>query len=365
MIGQGGTRVLLEVKNFSKRYKNNANYSAKNISFTISEGEVVGLVGSNGAGKSTIIKSIIGVLPFRDGTIKIGGFDINKRPERAKKLIGYVPDDHSVYEKLTGREYINYMGSLYGATKKQKKFAAEELAEHFGIKYALDTQIASYSHGMRQKICILGALVHRPKLWILDEPMVGLDHQTMMLLCRFIRDYADGKHAVLFSSHNLDVVRKVCDKVVFIKKGRLENIVDLREQRDFDLDGYYMEMNGTKDSGAEPVRERPAAPQASVPAAAAVPAAWPANTFGYPAGIRRDMPCGPFVPVRTPIVTGYPVMPPNAGYPMPLAAPCYPAAVPQPGTHAAPAPARTADTNGSVRKDAAKKEGRDGGRRDE
>ncbi len=237
---------MLEVIDFSKKYRNNKNYSAQHINFSVSEGEVVGLVGSNGAGKSTIIKSIIGVLPFSEGAIKIGGYDVIKQSEAAKKLIGYVPDDHSVYEKLTGREYINYIGSLYGATKSQKKYVTDDLAEQFELTYALDRQIAGYSHGMRQKICILGALVHNPKLWILDEPMVGLDHQTMDFLCNFIRGYADAEHAVLFSSHNLEVVRKTCDKVVFIKQGAVASIVDLTQKKDFDLNAYYAELNEVK-----------------------------------------------------------------------------------------------------------------------
>ncbi len=238
---------MLEVIDFSKKYRNNKNYSARHITFSVAAGEVVGLVGSNGAGKSTIIKSIIGVLPFSEGTVKVGGFDIIKQSEQAKRLIGYVPDDHSVYEKLTGREYINYIGSLYGATKAQKLHVTDELAKQFEIDRALDTQIAGYSHGMRQKICILGALTHEPKLWVLDEPMVGLDHQTMNLLCNFIRGYAYGDRSVLFSSHNLEVVKKTCDKVIFIKEGELKDIVDLTKDREFDLNKYYTELNGEKE----------------------------------------------------------------------------------------------------------------------
>ena len=240
---QKAVKNMLEVIDFSKKYRSNPNYSARHVNFSVAAGEVVGLVGSNGAGKSTIIKSVIGVLPFSEGTIKVGGFDLSKQPEQAKRLIGYVPDDHSVYEKLTGREYINYIGSLYGATKEQKQYVTEELAKRFEIAYALDAQIAGYSHGMRQKICILGAITHRPKLWILDEPMVGLDHQTMALLCEYIRAYADAEHSVLFSSHNLEVVKKTCDKVVFIKKGEVANTVDLTKEKDFDLNGYYTALN--------------------------------------------------------------------------------------------------------------------------
>ncbi len=280
---------MLEVINFSKKYKNNTKYSARHVSFSVAAGEVVGLVGSNGAGKSTIIKSIIGVLPFTDGTIKVGGYDIVKQPEKAKKLIGYVPDDHSVYEKLTGREYINYMGSLYGATVLQKKFATDELAKRFDIAHALDAQIAGYSHGMRQKICILGALVHCPKLWILDEPMVGLDHQTMMLLCQYIRGYANAKHAVLFSTHNLEVVRKTCDKVVFIREGRIANIVDLRTAKGFDIDSYYMQLNGKTDAA----QTRPAGQNAPYAAPSPIPMSatpMPAPFFPYPYGVYPQYP---------------------------------------------------------------------------
>ena len=234
---------MLNVTGLSKKYPSNDKYSAHDISFSVAAGEVVGLVGSNGAGKSTIIKSIIGVLPFQEGKVEVNGFDLNTQSEQAKKQIGYVPDDHSVYDKLTGREYINYIGSLYGATKQQKEYVANDLAKQFDIAYALDTQIAGYSHGMKQKICILGALVHNPALWILDEPMVGLDPQTMALLVKLIRNYADEHHAVLFSSHSLETVKKACDIVIFIRRGQIVKTVDLRENKDFDLEKEFMAIN--------------------------------------------------------------------------------------------------------------------------
>lgn len=234
---------MLNVTGLSKKYPSNDKYSAHDINFSVAAGEVVGLVGSNGAGKSTIIKSIIGVLPFQEGKVEVNGFDLNTQSEQAKKQIGYVPDDHSVYDKLTGREYINYIGSLYGATKQQKEYVANDLAKQFDIAYALDTQIAGYSHGMKQKICILGALVHNPALWILDEPMVGLDPQTMALLVKLIRNYADEHHAVLFSSHSLETVKKACDIVIFIRRGQIVKTVDLRENKDFDLEKEFMAIN--------------------------------------------------------------------------------------------------------------------------
>ena len=239
---------MLNVNNLSKKYPSNDIYSAEHITFKVNNGEVVGLVGSNGAGKSTIIKSIIGVLPFQEGSITINDFDINTQSEDAKSNIGYVPDDHSVYDKLTGREYINYMGSLYGASKEQKLYIVDELAKLFNIDYALDNQIATYSHGMKQKICILGAIVHNPTLWILDEPMVGLDPQTMALLVKYIRNYADKDHAVLFSSHSLETVQRACDRVLFIKQGHLVKEVDLRKNKDIDLEKLFMEISEVKNA---------------------------------------------------------------------------------------------------------------------
>lgn len=238
---------MLKVINYSKKYARSDRYSAQGISFEVADGEVVGLVGSNGAGKSTTIKAIVGILPFTEGEIVVNDCDITKKPEEAKRQIGYVPDDHSVYDKLTGREYINYIGSLYYATKEQKQYTIDVLATHFGIDHALDMQIANYSRGMRQKICIIGALVHEPKLLILDEPMVGLDPQTILLLRKFIREYANSGHMVLFSSHNLDTVQKTCDKVVFIQSGKVASTVDLREKKNFDLDKYFMELNEVQD----------------------------------------------------------------------------------------------------------------------
>ena len=234
---------MLEIKGFSKMYKGAQYYSAKNISLSVKNGEVCGLVGSNGAGKSTLIKSIVGIQPFQEGTICIDDFDIVKQPQKAKQRIGYVPDDHTVYDKLTGREYVDYIGSIYGASRAMKKDVLENLAAYFNIDFALDTQIANYSHGMKQKICLLGSLVHRPSLWVLDEPMVGLDPQTMEKLVSLIRRYANKGNTVLFSSHNLDVVQKVCDTVAFIRHGELISFLDLRTLGVFDLDIYYKQVN--------------------------------------------------------------------------------------------------------------------------
>lgn len=235
---------MFELENFSKKYSGAKDYSVKDVSFRVEDGEVCGIVGSNGAGKSTIIKSITGILPFDEGKIIVNGFDINKDAVKAKKTIGYVPDDHTVYEKLTGREYVDYMGSLYGVSKDDKKKVIDTLAERLNITHALDNQISSYSHGMKQKICIIGALMHSPALWILDEPMLGLDPGTMKEVMQMIREYAAEGKSVLFSSHNLEVVEKVCDKIVFIVKGRLAAVLDMKTRdKKFNLDAYFTQLN--------------------------------------------------------------------------------------------------------------------------
>lgn len=243
---QSKSAYVLKIKHFSKKYAGATNYSAYDINLSVEAGKVLGLVGSNGAGKSTTIKSVTGILPFSEGEIFVNGFDVKKQPIEAKSCIGYVPDDHSVYEVLTGREYAEYMGSLFSVPKEEKQKRIEYYAKLFNIEYALDKQIAGYSHGMKQKICLIGSLVHSPKLWILDEPMMGLDPQTMNDVLNCIRDYANAGNAVVFSSHNLDVVEKVCDRVAIIKDGRLAEFFDLKKAMlnpSFSLERLFMEIN--------------------------------------------------------------------------------------------------------------------------
>lgn len=235
---------VVRVNGLYKKYSGSSVYAVENVTFSCYEGEIVGLLGHNGAGKSTTLKCIEGMLPFSGGEIYINGHDIKKDPVKAKQSMGFVTDNHAVFIKMTGIQYLSFMADAYKVPTKCRAERLKKLEEVFCLGDAVNNLISSYSHGMRQKICILGALTHEPKLWILDEPMVGLDHQTMTLLCEFIRGYANEERCVLFSSHNLEVVRKTCDKVIFIKKGELANIVDLTENKDFDLNGYYTELNG-------------------------------------------------------------------------------------------------------------------------
>lgn len=239
---------MLKVKNISKKYKNAEKYSNHNISLEVHKGEIFGLLGKNGAGKSTFIKSVIGVLPIDEGSIEIGGFDMAKNPIEAKQNLGYVPDNHAVYDSLTGREYVNIIANIYGVKKQDIETRMEELSKRFSIYHALDNQIRSYSHGMKQKICIVGSLIHYPKLWILDEPLIGLDPQAMHEVKEFMKEYAKLGNAIIFSSHAIDTVEKLCDRVAIINHGELLETFKVNEFKDThteSMDDYFLRI--TKD----------------------------------------------------------------------------------------------------------------------
>lgn len=220
---------MLEIKNLSKKYKHSKNYSIQNISFTVNDGEIFGFLGMNGAGKSTTIKCLTGILPFEEGEIVICGHDIRKDPINAKLNIGYVPDNHAVYENLTGREYVNYMGNIYGVKKDVIAQRIKEFSTLFSMSEVLDRQIRSYSHGMKQKICIMAALIHNPRFWVLDEPLLGLDPQSMAEIKSYMFKHKALGNSVFFSSHNIDMVEKLCDRVGIMRKGELLEIINVKE----------------------------------------------------------------------------------------------------------------------------------------
>lgn len=220
---------MLKISNLSKRYGNSTVKSVDNLSLELKPGEVFGFLGPNGAGKSTTIKSIVGILPFEEGKIEICGIDLRKEPIKAKRNIGYVPDNHAVFERLTGREYVNHIANLYDVPVKQMEEISEYYVKLFKLEHAFDNPIKSYSHGMKQKISVIAALVHKPKLWILDEPLTGLDPQSAYQLKQAMRKHAEEGNTVFFSSHILDVVENLCDRVCIIKKGELQGIYNLKE----------------------------------------------------------------------------------------------------------------------------------------
>lgn len=220
---------MLNISNFSKTYDGAKVKAVDNFNLEVKEGEVFGFLGANGAGKSTTIKSIIGILPFEEGKIEIGGYDIKTQGLEAKKLIGYVPDNHSVYESLTGRQYVNYIAELYNVDKDVAKERLATLAEKFNLTKAIDSQIKTYSHGMKQKITIISALIHEPKLWILDEPLTGLDPQSSFEVKEYMREHASKGNTVFFSSHVIEVVEKICDRVAIINNGVCQGVYDLKK----------------------------------------------------------------------------------------------------------------------------------------
>lgn len=221
---------ILVIDHLKKKYVNSKRYSIDDLTLTIKAGEIFGFLGQNGAGKSTTIKCITGIHPYDSGEIVICGHNMKKDPIGAKKNIGYVPDNHSVYEKLTGREYINYIADLYGVPLKAREDRMNRYLKMFKISFAVDRQIKGYSHGMKQKICIIAALIHNPRLWVLDEPMVGLDPQSMYDIINEMKDHTAAGNTVFFSSHNIDLVSKLCDRVAIIHDGVLKALIDLHEE---------------------------------------------------------------------------------------------------------------------------------------
>lgn len=222
---------MLEIKHLKKKYSGSDLYAVNDLSLELKPGEIFGFLGPNGAGKSTTIKSIVGVLPFNEGTIKVCGVNLKNNPLKAKANIGYVPDNHAVFERLTGREYVNHMANLYDIPMNVAQERCEKYLKIFKLEHAFDRQIKSYSHGMKQKITVIAALVHNPKLWILDEPLTGLDPQSCYQLKQAMRKHAEEGNTVFFSSHILDVVENLCDRVCIIKKGELQGVYDLKEMK--------------------------------------------------------------------------------------------------------------------------------------
>lgn len=211
----------VEITGLSKRYGKCPDFAVQDVNITCYEGEIVGLLGKNGAGKSTTIKCLTGFFPFDKGEIKICGYDIRTSPVLAKQQLGYVPDNRAMFDKMTGFEYINFVADLHDTPLEDRKQRIDEMQDIFKLGDRIDSLISSYSHGMRQKICLMSSLIHRPKLWLLDEPLTGLDPQTAKALRDYMQEYKALGNTVLYSSHNLDAVEKTCDRAYIINSGKL------------------------------------------------------------------------------------------------------------------------------------------------
>lgn len=233
---------LLQVKNLYKKYNPKADFAIKDITLHGNKGEIVGLLGHNGAGKSTTIKCIVGMHPYDEGEISICGFDLNKNAIEAKRNFGYVSDEFTLFEKMTGFEYINFMADIYKVSEEERKNQIQQFEKIFMLGDALYNQISSYSHGMKQKISIMGALIHNPKVFILDEPMTGLDPNIASQLKKFFVKHSKKGNLVLFSSHNLDVVESLCHRAYIINKGVILKEIDLVKFREKgkSLEKYFL-----------------------------------------------------------------------------------------------------------------------------
>lgn len=232
-----------ELINFSKRYGLSKKHAVKNVSLKVNAGEIFGFLGPNGAGKSTIIKSLVGIQSITDGRIEVCGYDLQKQAVQAKKQMGYVPDHYALYENLTGREYINYIADLYGVKKTERDERIKKYVEIFQLEEAFDNQMKTYSHGMKQKMTIMSALVHNPKIWILDEPLTGLDPTSIFQVKECMKAHAAAGNVVFFSSHIIDVVEKLCTRIAIIKKGTIlcdEKVSTLKKKK-IDLEQFYLD----------------------------------------------------------------------------------------------------------------------------
>lgn len=211
---------MIEARSLTMIY-GNGHQATDEVSFTVKAGEIVGFAGPNGAGKTTVIKMLTGILKPTSGTAVINGFDINKDPINAKRSFAYIADNPDILIQLSGLEYLNFIADMYEIPEDIRKEKIGTLSERFGMKDVLTTQMREYSHGMRQKLMVISALIHNPPAWILDEPMTGLDPTAAFELKQMMREHANAGNAVLFSTHVLEVAEQLCDKILIINKGKI------------------------------------------------------------------------------------------------------------------------------------------------
>lgn len=244
---------MIELTNVSKRYHADAPKALDNLNLHVEGGQLYGFIGPNGAGKSTAIKLMCGILKPDEGSVKIAGYDVAQDRLSAQQNIGYVPDNNDLYDRLTGMEYLNFMGDIYGVSSAKRKEHIEKYLNIFSLEDAAGSQIRTYSKGMKQKIMVIGALIHNPPVWILDEPLGGLDPRAAHLLKEEMRQHCQKGNTVFFSTHVLEVAEKLCTRIGIIQKGTLRvegTLEELRSgEQDASLEELFLEL--TDDGGEE------------------------------------------------------------------------------------------------------------------
>ena len=211
---------MLEIRNLTKTYKGGKR-AVDNLSLTVEKGDIFAFIGHNGAGKSTTIKACVGIIDFEGGSIFIDGHSVKEDPIYCKSQIAYIPDNPDVYEHMTGIQYLNFLGDVFKVEQNLRRELIHKYASLFEIENNLGDYISSYSHGLKQKLVIIGALIHNPKLMIMDEPFVGLDPKASFTIKNIMREMCNSGMAIFFSTHVLEVAEKLCNKVAIIKDGKL------------------------------------------------------------------------------------------------------------------------------------------------
>lgn len=234
---------MLKIDHFTKSYGDKK--AVDDLSLHILPGEIYGFIGHNGAGKTTTLKSVAGIMQFDQGEILVDGVSMKKEPMACKKKIAYIPDNPDLYDFMTGMQYLNFVGNVFGVDAQQRRERVKELADAFELTADLNQSIGSYSHGMKQKLAIIAAWLHQPELILMDEPFVGLDPKASHTLKGMMRQVCDRGGAIFFSTHVLEVAEKLCDKVAIIKGGRLIRSGTMEEVKgDTSLESVFLELEG-------------------------------------------------------------------------------------------------------------------------
>ena len=232
---------MLNIEHLTKRFGEKT--AVDDLSLHICPGEIFGFIGHNGAGKSTTIKSAVGILQFDEGKITINGYDLLRDPLACKRQIAYIPDNPDLYDYMSGIKYLNFIADIFGIPAAERQEKIRRYADLFELTEDLAQPISAYSHGMKQKLAVISAMIHDPKLIVMDEPFVGLDPKASHLLKEMMREHCDKGGAIFFSTHVLEVAEKLCDKVAIIKQGKLVKVGTMEEVKgDDSLEEVFLEL---------------------------------------------------------------------------------------------------------------------------